>query len=271
LSNQAKEWSAVPYLTIRGHRLHYLEAGRGRPIVCFHSTPASAKFYQPQIDRFSFGYRVIAFDLRGHGVSDKPAGIYAMADFLRDYVEIFAALDLHDFVLVGCSVGGIVAQLYALDHADTLKGLVLIGSPCSRRGRDVPGFHRAVREQGWEAVARGLVNKQLHRDTPPAVKAWAVAEYLKTPLHVRAAEEEALLAEIHHTERLGEIGVPTLLVAGEDEEREIFEQMQLMSTRIPDAEWHVIEGAAHMPNFEQPAVFDPLLERFLHRIGYAPH
>ncbi len=258
----------MPYLTVRGSRLHYLEAGTGRPIVCFHSTPASARFYQPQLDRFSSGYRVIAFDLRGHGDSDKPEGSYAMADFLSDYVEIFEALDLRDFVLVGCSVGGIVAQLYALEHGANLKGLVLIGSPCSRRGRDVAGFHRAVRERGWEAVARGLVDKQLHADTPPSVKAWAVAEYLKTPLHVRAAEEEALLAEIHHTERVVDIRMPTLLVAGVSEEREIFEQMELMSTRIPDAEWHVIDGAAHMPNFERPEVFDPILNQFLKRIGY---
>jgi pimeloyl-ACP methyl ester carboxylesterase len=258
----------VPYLTIRGTRLHYLEAGSGHPIVCFHSTPASARFYQPQLDRFSPGYRVIAFDLRGHGDSDKPEGSYSMADFLRDYVEIFDVLELRDFVLVGCSVGGIVAQLYALEHGDNLKGLVLIGSPCSRRGRDVAGFHRAVRERGWETVARGLVDKQLHADTPPEVKAWAVAEYLKTPLHVRAAEEEALLAEIHQTDRVGEIRVPTLLVAGVAEEREIFEQMEFMSTRIPGAEWHVIEGAAHMPNFEKPQVFDPLLQAFLSRIGY---
>ncbi len=258
----------MPYLTVRGSRLHYLEAGTGRPIVCFHSTPASARFYQPQLDRFSPGYRVIAFDLRGHGDSEKPEGSYAMADFLSDYVEIFETLDLRDFVLVGCSVGGIVAQLYALEHGANLKGLVLIGSPCSRRGRDVAGFHRAVRERGWEAVARGLVDKQLHADTPPSVKAWAVAEYLKTPLHVRAAEEEALLAEIHHTERVVDIRMPTLLVAGVSEEREIFEQMELMSTRIPDAEWHVIDGAAHMPNFERPEVFDPILNQFLKRIGY---
>jgi len=260
----------LPYLTVRGNRLHYIEAGSGRPIVCFHSTPASARFYQPQLDRFCTDYRVIAFDLRGHGDSDKPAGSYSISEFLLDYIEIFDQLALRNFVLLGCSVGGIVAQLYALAHGSTLAGLVLIGSPCSRRGRDVAGFHRAVAEKGWEAVARGLVDKQLHASIPEPVKAWALAEYLKTPLHVRAAEEEALLAEVHHTERVGEIRVPTLLVAGEDEEREIFEQMELMSSRIPDAEWHVIRGAAHMPNFEQPAEFDRLLDRFLRKIHYQP-
>ena len=258
----------MPEITIRGSRLHYLEAGSGKPIVCFHSTPASAKFYQPQLDRFSSQYRVIAFDLRGHGDSDKPPSSYRMADFLLDYLEIFDRLELRDFVLVGCSVGGIISQLYALEHGKNLKGLVLIGSPCSRKGRDVAGFHRAVAEKGWEVVARGLVDKQFHPSALAPVKEWAVAEYLKTPLHVRAAEEEALLAEIHHTERLGEIHVPTLLVAGEAEEREIFEQMELMSHLIPDAEWHVIKGAGHMPNFEKPDDFDPLLARFLQRIEY---
>jgi pimeloyl-ACP methyl ester carboxylesterase len=95
-----------------------------------------------------------------------------------------------------------------------------------------------------------------------------VAEYLKTPLHVREAEEEALLAQVHHTEQVGRIAVPTLLTAGEAEEREIFEQMEYMSRTIPGAEWQVFANAAHMPNFEQPAAFNPVLARFLDRIGY---
>jgi pimeloyl-ACP methyl ester carboxylesterase len=258
----------MPTLEIRGTRLNYLEAGSGKPIICFHATPASAEFYRPQLERFSRDYRVIAVDLRGHGDSEKPPGAYRIGEFLEDYIELFGKLELEDFVLVGCSVGGIVAQLYALEHGANLRGLVLIGSPCSRRGRDVTGFKKAVKERGWESVAAGLVDKQLHRDTPPGIKRWALAEYLKTPLHVREAEEEALLAEVHHTERVQEIAVPTLLVAGESEEREIFEQMELMSQRIPDAEWHVIKGAAHMPNFEKPAEFDAIMARFLERIRY---
>jgi 3-oxoadipate enol-lactonase len=258
----------MPFVDIRGAQLHYIEAGSGRPIVCFHSTPASAEFYRPQLEHFGSRHRVIAVDLRGHGDSDKPRGPYPMSAFLEDYVALFDALGVKDFVLVGCSVGGIIAQLYALAHGANLAGLVLIGSPCSRRGRDVAGFHRAVREKGWEAVARGLVDKQLHAATSPEVKAWALAEYLKTPLYVREAEEEALLAEIHHTDRVHEIAVPTLLVAGEAEEREIFEQMELMSGRIPDAEWHVVAGAAHVPNFEKPAEFNAIMARYLARIGY---
>jgi 3-oxoadipate enol-lactonase len=255
-------------MTIRGARLHYLEAGTGPTIILFHSTPASAQFYRPQLEHLSGRYRVIAFDLRGHGESEKPPGDYKIAEFLADYEAIFDALALDDFVLVGCSVGGIVAQLYAMAHPQRLRGLVLIGSPCSRRGRDVAGFHQAVKDKGWEGVVRGLVDKQLHVSTPAAVKEWAIGEYLRTPLYVREAEEEALLADVHHTERLGEITTPTLLVAGEAEEREIFTQMELMSTRIPHAQWHVVTGAAHMPNFEQPAQFNPILDSFLQQLRY---
>lgn len=152
----------MPHLKIRGANLHYLEAGHGKPIICFHSTPASAEFYRPQLEYFSKDYRVIAVDLRGHGESEKPRGEYRVSEFLADYVEIFAKLELRDFLLVGCSVGGIVAQLYALEHGANLQGLILIGSPCSRRGRDVAGFHKAVKEKGWEGVVEGLVEKQLH-------------------------------------------------------------------------------------------------------------
>ena len=260
----------MPFLTVRGNQLHYIEAGQGRPIIFFHSTPASAEFYRPQLAHLAGRYRVIAVDLRGHGESDKPPGLYKMSEFLQDYLAIFEALRLKDFVLVGCSVGGIVAQLYALEHGANLRGLVLIGSPCSRRGRDVAGFHQAIKQKGWEGVVRGLVDKQLHPSTAPAIKEWAVKEYLKTPLHVRQAEEEALLADVHHTERVHEISPPTLLVAGEAEEREIFEQMALMATKIPSARWHVIPGAAHMPNFERPAEFNRILDGFLDDIRYQP-
>lgn len=258
----------MPQIIIRGSKINYLESGSGKPIICFHSTPASAQFYRPQLEYFSDCYRVIAVDLRGHGDSEKPRGSYQIADFLLDYIEIFNVLQLKDFVLVGCSVGGIVAQLYALNYGSNLHGLVLIGSPCSRRGRDVAGFHRAVKEKGWEKVVEGLVDKQLHPVASPETKEWAIQEYLKTPLYVREAEEEALLAEVHHTERVGEIAVPTLLTAGEAEEREIFEQMELMSERMPRAEWHVFSGAAHMPNFERPHEFNAVMSRWLEKINY---
>ena len=64
----------MPVIDIRGARLNYLEAGKGKPIICFHSTPASAEFYRPQLEHFSKDYRVIAVDLRGHGESEKPCG-----------------------------------------------------------------------------------------------------------------------------------------------------------------------------------------------------
>src|SRR4051812_24096050 len=118
----------MPFITIRGTKLHYIEAGAGKPIICFHSTPASAEFYRPQLEEFAKDYRVIAVDLRGHGESEKPPGAYRISEFLEDYVELFDKLELQDFVLVGCSVGGIVSQLYALEHGDNLRGLVLIGS-----------------------------------------------------------------------------------------------------------------------------------------------
>jgi len=63
--------------------------------------------------------------LRGHGNSEKPRGSYAIADFLLDYLEIFREFQLRDFVLVGCSVGGIVAQLYALEYGSNCKALFL--------------------------------------------------------------------------------------------------------------------------------------------------
>ncbi len=257
----------MPLITINGATLHYEERGEGRPILCTHATPASGVFYRPQLDAFGERYRVISLDLRGHGESEKPEGAYPIAGVLTDYEALIEAFGLAPLVLMGCSIGGIVAQLYALAHPDDLRGLVLIGSPDSVRGRDVAGFKRRIADVGWDGEIEDLLGKQLHPDAPAELVGWARAEYGKTPLHVRTAEEEAL-ATVHHPERMAEIRVPTLLVYGEAEEDRIASKMRAMAEVMGDARIHEIAGAAHYPNLEQAETFNPILEAFLAEIGY---
>lgn len=112
-----------------------------------------------------------------------------------------------------------------------------------------------------------LLRKQFHSTAPASLIDWARTEYLKTPLHVRLAEEEALLA-VHHTEHLAGLRMPVLLVYGEEEEKEIASQMRVAAELIPDAEIHCIPGASHYPNLERPEAFNSILANFLARIGH---
>src|SRR6266849_5936248 len=115
-------------LTANGLALHYLEWGEADapPIVCVHGYTGSADAFNALARQLKDRYRILALDVRGHGESAwSPAGAYSYADQAGDLAEFAARLGLDKFVLIGTSMGGIIAMAYAAEHAQRLSGLVI--------------------------------------------------------------------------------------------------------------------------------------------------
>ena len=115
-------------LTVKGLALHYLEWGEAEapPIVCVHGYTGSADAFNALARHLQDRYRILALDVRGHGESAwSPTGAYGYADQAGDLVEFAARLGLEEFVLIGTSMGGIIAMAYAAEHTDRLSGLVI--------------------------------------------------------------------------------------------------------------------------------------------------
>ena len=115
-------------LTVDGLALHYLEWGEAAapPIVCVHGYTGSADAFNALARHLKDRYRILALDVRGHGESAwSPAGAYRYADQASDLAGFVAGLGLDKFVLIGTSMGGIIAMAYAAEHADRLRGLVI--------------------------------------------------------------------------------------------------------------------------------------------------
>src|SRR5947208_12302896 len=115
-------------LTVNGAALHHLEWGEADapPIVCVHGYTSSADAFNALARHLQDRYRILALDVRGHGESAwSPSGAYRYADQASDLAGFARQLGLDKFVLIGTSMGGIIAMAYAAEHAERLLGLVI--------------------------------------------------------------------------------------------------------------------------------------------------
>lgn len=134
------------YLEVPGGRMHYVDEGRGAPIMMVHGTPAWSFVYRHLIRELSRDYRVIAVDHLGFGLSDKPAhGAYRPQDLARNLRMLIERLELRDLTLVVHDFGGPIALAYAIDEPSNVRALVLFNT-----------WMWSLRETSSERVSRWL-------------------------------------------------------------------------------------------------------------------
>ena len=140
------------YRTIDGTRLRIIDSGNGTPVVLIHGIGASLYAWRYALPPLvAAGYRVVAFDNRGFGFSDKPAHGYSTSDYARLVVALLDSLGISSAVLVGHSMGGEIAAETALRHPDRVRGLVLIDA--AGYGVSWPGVLKLARWPFVGAIA----------------------------------------------------------------------------------------------------------------------
>lgn len=108
--------------------LYYEVTGQGNPIVFIHGLGSSIRDWEYQVEYFSRRFQVIAFDIRGHGKSEKPAGPYSIPLFAGDTAELIKALDIAPAHVVGISLGGMIALQLAANEPELVRSLVVVNS-----------------------------------------------------------------------------------------------------------------------------------------------
>src|SRR6266540_2581056 len=107
----------MPHATVNGIEIHYREVGEGFPIVLIHGYTGNSRNWALTAPALAHRFRVISVDLRGHGLSAKPAS---------DVYELLKNLEVSEYALVGHSMGGMVSQLLILEHPAMVRALVLV-------------------------------------------------------------------------------------------------------------------------------------------------
>jgi pimeloyl-ACP methyl ester carboxylesterase len=261
------------YLQVDGTRIRYIDVGRGAPVVFLHGLGASMYAWRRNLAAVAAaGFRVIAFDNRGFGLSDKPPAPYDNAAYARLAIALMDSLRLTDAVLVGHSMGGAIAAQVAIEHPARVRGLVLVGS--AGLGAREPLLFRVARWPvlGPAALAlrgRGFTARLL-RSTyfdPGKVTEADVDQYyapVAQPEYGRALR--GVLQHFRFTAlegRLDRIAAPTLVLWGEEDRWVPMGLGRALAAGITRSAFVSVPHAGHSVQEEAPDEVNHLVTRFL--------
>ena len=239
---------------IPAHRVR----GRGPALLLSHGVIESWRSWAEVAEALEDRFTVVSLDGRGRGETPAP-GPFTYADLAADVEDLVQHLGLAAFFHAGHSMGGRVALEHALRFPGRVRGLAVVSARAE--APDAAGRARlrqlaaVARERGpGEAIGLWSSPGDPHHGRVRAISAANPAEGTALALEAIAAAGSLL-------ERLGEIEVPTLVVAG-DRDAAYVRSAELMARAIPGARLHLLEGIGHFPNLEAPAELAALLAGF---------
>lgn len=263
------------YRVVDSTRLRIVDSGGGRatPVVFLHGFGASLYSWRHTLPAVAAaGYRVIAFDNRGFGFSDKPAHGYGNAAYARLVVALLDSLGISSAVLVGHSMGGAIAAEVALAHPDRVRGLVLIDA--AGYGVRWPGVLKAARSRVVGAITTRFrsrwITERILRSTyadPRKVTEADVDQYyapVPAPDYGRALR--GVLREFRFDTlvgRLGALQTPTLVVWGDADRWIPLHDGSRLARELPRGAFVVVPRTGHAAAEESPDEVNRLLIAFL--------
>jgi 3-oxoadipate enol-lactonase len=224
----------------------------------------TSELFRDVIPHYAETHRVIAVDLRGYGQSSKPASGYTMQGFSDDLAAFWDALDLPPGILLGVSMGGFVAQLFALDHPEKLSGLVLASTSDGRLGAgiDFSDIESDFAERGWQAVSSDLITGAFPPGADPAIVR-KLLDRIGTWNETVISGAIRSVLDFRTTDRLSGITAPTLVMVGEGDHQLPVPLSEDMARRIPNSHLEVFPKVGHFMMVEAPDDFIDRLDRFL--------
>jgi 3-oxoadipate enol-lactonase len=248
--------------------LAYRDCGAGQPvIVCVHGFCQSSLYWEPIIERVgSSGARAIAVDLPGFGASADAPGLYTMEGYADRIAALLDALEIPQIVLIGGSMGGVVAQHFALRHPERLIRLILVATgaqtpdPDGALAKADILAQRPLSDDDIRRTVEGFFHQQ-----PTDAEKRHYESVVRATSRMAAVEAARSNARSNTLDQLGSIHVPTLILQGRHDHGRTPEHGAFMCTRIPDAELAILEQSGHTPQLEEPEAFARVVIPFAFR------
>ena len=250
-----------------GVRVQYAEQGSysGVPVVMLHGYSDSWHSFEPILPFLPSSIHSYAISQRGHGNTGRPTAGYGPSDFAEDLAEFMDALEIDSAVVVGHSLGSLIAQRFALDYPERTQGLVLAGTfPTMRGNRDVQELWNSYVSTMTDPVDRRFVvrfqESTLAQSVPERFFETVIHESLKVPARVWRAVFAGLLQEDFSSE-LMKLKLPTLIVWGDRDAICLRRDQAVLARNIPTSRLVVYSETGHALHWEEPEHFaDDLVE-----------
>lgn len=266
------------FAPVNGAEIHYESAGEGPAIVLMHAGIADLRMWDAQMPAFRTTHRVIRYDLRGFGKTAMPPGAFSHRD---DLAGLLRHLGVSSAVVVGASFGGRVAIEFALEYPDMVAALVLVGSALGGYpfSEELDVFETEIEEahEAGDLNRAAEVDMRVWIDGPvrtpeqvdPAFRTRA-HELARGVYESMSFDGQPQRMEPPASERLPELRVPTLIVAGDLDQPDILRIAEKLVMEVPGARRVNLHGTAHLPSMEQPERFNAIMRGFLEQLDAPP-
>jgi len=246
---------------LNGIEIDYAVSGEGRPVILSHGYGATRRMWDGQHAAVGDRYRLITWDMRGHGqteVPDDPAQ-YSAELTVADIRALLQSLGVDRAVVGGLSLGGYMSLAFYVAHPEMVEALIICDSGLGYRNAAArTAWNQRAHTRAADLEARGLeAFGGRSREVREALRHHRSAQGLAHAARGMLAQQDARVID-----DLDAIRVPTLVVVG-DQDQPFLAPCQYMAKKIPGARLELIAGAGHSSNLDQPAAFDRILLDFL--------
>ena len=249
---------------------HLQRSGEGQTLVLIHGVGADLESWDGVVEALGSGFDILRYDQRGHGKSSKPPGPYDLHDFVADLHDILQAEGAERTHIAGFSLGGLVAQAFALRYPGFVDRLILVSTVANR-----------TQEEREKVLARAdkLAGQGADAHLNDAVDRWFTAEFIAARSDVlewrrRKSEQNdpasyaaayRVLAESDLAEHLHMIRAPTLVITGERDTASTPRMAQYIADRVRQSECVILPKLKHSVLLEAPTRIAEEMERFLRK------
>ena len=246
-----------------GVAIHYEVAGEGPALILTHGYSSTGEMWAGQIAPLSQHFKVVTWDMRGHGASDYPEDqrAYSEAATVADMAALLDAVGAKDAIVGGLSLGGYMSLAFHRAHPDRTRALLIIDTG--------PGYKNDQARDGWNANAIARAERfeaDGFGDLSKASAEVRLARHRDASGLARAARGMLTQRDARVIESLPGVAVPAIVIVGAND-TPFLAASDYMAAKIPGAKKVVIPDAGHSANIDQPAAFNAALLDFLSGAG----
>lgn len=242
--------------------LYYKEQGKGSPVVFIHGWMDDHSVWNSQMEYLTKNYRVIAYDQRGHGRSDKPKKGYSVKTLSDDLYNFTQKLNIGQFAVVGHSLGGMAAMVFALEHPEKVSKLVLVSTGAKSNVSMRIMLWVLIHALPYSIFADGSVDFKYYKPSKQ-VKAEAMERSLRTPKYAACECLKEFSVNYDIRDRVSGIRVPTLIIVGDKDTSTPINMSRYLRGQIEGSKLAIIPDSKHMPMIDRAAMVNEVIGEFL--------